>query len=135
MAVLLYLDENVNRQVGMLLLALGFDVVFARDVHPPHTSDHIHLAWATSSGRILVSHDKDYVLLHRAWIDWFREFGQQPYPRHAGILLIPQHPVVTLPEAVAILRGLLEDARMESLANRLYDWTVNDVWQVFGIQR
>jgi len=36
--VLLYLDENVNRQFGLMLLALGYDVVFARDVHPAHTS-------------------------------------------------------------------------------------------------
>jgi hypothetical protein len=81
-----------------------------------------------------VSHDRDYVLLHRAWIDWFREFRQRSYPRHAGILLIPQHPILTLPEAVAILRGVLENASAESFTNRLYDWTANDDWQEFGIQ-
>jgi hypothetical protein len=133
--MLLYLDENVNRQVGLLLLALGFDVVFAPYVHSPHTSDHIHLASATSSGRILVSHDRDYVLLHRVWIDWFTEFGQQPFPRHAGILLIPQHPFLVLPEAVTILRDLLAKAQADAFANRLYDWTADDGWQEFGIQR
>jgi uncharacterized protein DUF5615 len=132
--VLLYLDENVDRQVGLLLLALGFDVVFAREVHPPHTSDHIHLASATNSGRILVSHDRDYILLHGAWYDWFRECGQPPHPSHAGILLIPQRPVVSRSDAVAIEQTLLEGKTMESFANRLFDWTANDGWKELDIR-
>ncbi|HKG24821.1 MAG TPA: DUF5615 family PIN-like protein [Thermomicrobiales bacterium] len=127
--VLLYLDENVNRQFGLMLLALGYDVVFARDVHPAHTSDHIHLAWATTSGRVLITHDRDYRLLHCAWCDWFREFAQSPLPRHAGIVMIPQDPVLPRGDAVAVVRSLLENATAESLTNRRFDWTATYGWQ------
>jgi hypothetical protein len=127
--VLLYLDENVNRQLGLLLLALGFDVVFARNLHPPHTSDHIHLASATRDGRILISHDRDYLLLHRAWRDWFKDFGPSPPPRHAGILLIPQEPVIPKSDAAMILRTLLGSAAGEAFSSRLLDWTARYGWQ------
>jgi hypothetical protein len=128
LTVRLYLDENVNRQLGLILLALGFDVVFARDVLPPHTSDHIHLATAARSGRILLTHDRDYQLLHCAWRDWFNEYLQAPLPRHGGLLLIPQHPVLSLFDAVAVVRGFLEDATVGSYANRLFEWTANSGW-------
>jgi hypothetical protein len=129
----IYLDENVNRQFGMMLLAIGFNVVFARDIHPPHTSDHIHLAWATKSGRVLITHDRDYLLLHRAWHDWFREFGQAPVPRHSGIVMIPQDPVLPKSSAVTIVQQLLEDAA-DSLANRLLEWTARRGWQEFEVR-
>ena len=130
----LYLDENVNRQMGLMLIALGFNVVFARDIHPPHTSDHVHLAWATKSGRILVTHDRDYRLLHVAWCDWFRDFGQVPAPRHVGILIIPQDPVLPKEDAVRVVQSLLSDATAKSLANRLFDWTALYGWQELDVR-
>jgi hypothetical protein len=86
----------------------------------------------SSFGRVLVSHDRDYVLLHRAWGDWFSQVEQPPSPRDAGIVLIPQHPVLSLAGTVEMLKVFLGDIAQESFANRLYDWTANDGWQEFG---
>ena len=129
----IYLDENVNRQFGLMLHALGFNVIFARDVHPPHTSDHIHLAWATKAGRLLITHDRDYLLLHRAWHDWFREFGHSPIPRHSGIVMIPQDPVLPKANAVTVVLQLFEYSAA-SFANRLLEWSATRGWQEFEVR-
>jgi Domain of unknown function (DUF5615) len=126
----IYLDENIDRLLGVLLLLLGYDIAYARELHPSHSSDHIHLAFAARTGRILVTHDRgDFQLLHRAWCDWFAEFAALPPSRHGGILLLPQSPVLNTSQAATIVHAFLADASPSTLSNRLYEWTATDGWR------
>src|SRR5439155_6703597 len=86
----LYLDHGVAIAVTPPLLAAGHDVVIARRVVPRTAGDDLHLLTATHLGRILVTYDADFILLHNAWRRWSRDWGISRL--HTGILLTPQPP-------------------------------------------
>ena len=69
-----YLDENVPVQVARQLKARGIDAVTARDLGLLGEDDINHLQNATELGRVLCTHDTDF--LHLA------SFGRQ----HSGIV-------------------------------------------------
>lgn len=76
MAVLrFYLDENVPVEVARQLRLRDIDVVTARDLNLLGESDHNHLQNATIQGRVLCTHDTDFLELAAS--------GTQ----HAGIVL------------------------------------------------
>lgn len=130
MVVRLYVDENVDRLLIVLLRAVGFDVVYSRDVFPSGTSDHMHLLTAVQTQRILVTHDRDdFRLLHFAWQDWFAAFAVQPRPRHAGIARLPQSPVLATPRAAQLLQALFDDAPEDTVSDRLLEWSPLHGWE------
>src|SRR5437868_9738877 len=67
-------DENVADAVVAALLALGHDVITARAAGFAATPDLPLLAAATAAGRAVLTHDRDYIRLHKA------------DPRHAGVV-------------------------------------------------
>jgi len=120
----LYLDENVDRRLIFLLRAAGFDVVYSRDEHPSGVSDHMHLLICAQERRIMITHDRDdYRLLHFAWQDWFAAFAVVSFPRHAGILRLPQSPELSTPNAAHVVDEFLTQSAPEDFSNRLFEWS------------
>ena len=105
---LLYLDEGLSVQTDRRLVDLGDDVIDARSVVRDGTSDHQHLLIATRFRRILVTHNRvDFELLHHAWVDWFQELANEPRPVHAGIVIIPQPPLVSADTGADLIHALV----------------------------
>jgi len=124
-----YLDEGLSSITDTRLTRLGEDVVDARSIVRHGTSDHHHLAVATLLNRVLVTYNRaDFELLHNAWRDWSARFGRPPLATHAGILVVPQPPVMIPNIAADLIHSFLNDQTTGSLANRLYVWTVEDDW-------
>ncbi|MGH2557954.1 MAG: DUF5615 family PIN-like protein [Thermomicrobiales bacterium] len=117
-----YFDENTSKATARLLAELGHSVIEARSVLPSGSSDHLHLAMGTRLRRILVTGDfADFRLLQRAWRDWFTEWGTPPQPRHAGILIIKQPPILEADDAATMIHTFVTGlASVELLANRCH---------------
>jgi hypothetical protein len=126
-----YQEEPISDFTAGKLVTLGHSIVDAMRILPRGTSDHAHLATAARLHRILLTTNaKDFRLLYAAWRDWFLEWGDRPYPRHAGILIIAQPPSLS-PIAVAELIHAFVDSLAidESLDNRLFWWTSGLGWR------
>lgn len=70
-----YLDENVQIAIAEQLRRRGINVVTARDLNLLGDEDINHLARATELGRVLCTHDTDYIRLASTGL------------QHAGIVL------------------------------------------------
>lgn len=68
-----HLDEHVANAVAQALRRRGFDVTTAAEAGLLNSPDDKHLAFADRQGRVMVSHDGDYLRLHSAGV------------QHAGI--------------------------------------------------
>ena len=53
-------DENVDQDVVAHMLALGWDVLRARDLCGPAESDLVVMRAAYADGRVVVTHDADF---------------------------------------------------------------------------
>jgi hypothetical protein len=73
-----YLDENVPLEVGRQLALSGVDVVSARGLDRLGDADRDHLRLATEQGRVLCTHDQDFLRLAAEGAD------------HQGIAFLPQ---------------------------------------------
>jgi predicted nuclease of predicted toxin-antitoxin system len=58
-----YLDENVPVEIARQLKSLGIDSITVRDLDLLGDSDENHLQRATVMGRVLCTHDSDYIQL------------------------------------------------------------------------
>ena len=123
----LYIDENVARAVTVATVAVGHDVVFSRDIGMRSAWDDLHLLTAARLGRILVTSDADFLLLHSAWRRWSAEWGVSP--QHAGILVTPQPPACPVARGAQALLDFL--ARGIVVTNELWHWTEADGWRQF----
>jgi len=70
----LYLDENLSPRIAEQLRRRGIDVVTVHDVGALGDTDENHLHRATSLGRVLCTHDEDYLILAASGVE------------HAGIV-------------------------------------------------
>ena len=61
-------DQNFEDAVVAELIALGHDVVTARAVGLDTVSDPDLLAAASADGRIVLTHDRDFLTLHRSGV-------------------------------------------------------------------
>jgi hypothetical protein len=61
-------DENFEDEVVAALVALGHDAITARAAGLTNTPDPSVLAHATAEGRIVLTHDRDYKILHNAGV-------------------------------------------------------------------
>lgn len=77
-----YLDDHVAKAVAVQLVAKGMDAIHCADVDMRNADDIDHLAYAVEQGRVLVSQDDDFAVLHGAYL-------AQGKP-HSGIMLIPR---------------------------------------------
>ncbi len=123
----LYLDHGVAVAITPVLVSAGHDVLTARDLRLRSAGDDLHLLTATHLGRILVSYDIDFRVLHHAWRRWSADWGVSR--QHSGILLIPQPPVCPATRGAQALLDIL--ARGIVVTNELWQWTERDGWQQF----
>ena len=86
----LYLDEHISRTIARGLQSRGVDVIRVPEAGTMGASDREHLEWARREGRVLFTHDADFLRLHAL------EFS------HDGIIFAPRR----LPVGRAI-RGLM----------------------------
>lgn len=72
-----HLDENVDHAVARGLRLRGLDVTTTTDAGLTGEPDESHIAFATSSGRVIVTHDPDFLVLHTKGVE------------HSGIVFVP----------------------------------------------
>ena len=56
-----HLDENVDPVIAKALLRYGIDVTTTVDAGLRTLSDREHLKYATTEGRVVVTHDRDFL--------------------------------------------------------------------------
>ena len=61
-----HLDENVTPAVAIALRHRNIDVTTTNDAGLAGASDHSQLSFATTSGRVIITHDDDFLRLHAA---------------------------------------------------------------------
>jgi len=112
-----YLDEDVPEAVALALRLRGFDVLTTREADNKGLTDRQQLDFASSVGRILLSHNiADFARLH---LECVKEGVD-----HHGLILSRQVPVGML---VKGLSRLLSQASSIGFRNRvlwLSDWFV-----------
>ena len=74
-----HLDEHVSPAIAAGLRRRGIDVTTTREVGLQGADDTDHIAFALPAGRVIVTHDEDYLMLHAQGV------------RHAGIAYCHQH--------------------------------------------
>ena len=85
-----YTDEHVSRAVIGGLRQRGVDVLSVPEANKLGASDLEHLAFASAEGRVLFTHDDDFLRLAAAGV------------RHAGIVYAHQRTAIG-----EIIRGLM----------------------------
>ena len=68
-----HLDENIHGAVADGLRRRGLDVTTTTEVKLIGVSDEVQLEYSRSEGRVLVTHDDDFIRLHQKGV------------KHAGI--------------------------------------------------
>ncbi len=104
LALKFHLDEHVSPAIAAALRCRGIDVTTTRDVGLQGADDIDHIAFALPSGRVIVTHDDDYLVLHSQGI------------RHAGIAYCHQHArtIGQIISALVLLWQVLEPHEMEN---------------------
>lgn len=64
MTIRFHLDENVHGALAAALRRRGIDVTTAMEAGLREAADQRHLAHAREQGRVLVTHDADFLRLH-----------------------------------------------------------------------
>ena len=59
-----HLDENIRIEIALGLRRFGVDVTTSGDVSLLGADDNNQLFYATEQGRILVTHDRDFLVMH-----------------------------------------------------------------------
>ncbi len=101
-----HLDENVDPAVAGGLRRRGIDVTTSAEAELLTASDELQLAAARLGGRVVVTHDADFLRLHGRGV------------HHAGIVFIPKG-LRTVGEAVRGLVILAECLTAAEMADHL----------------
>ena len=64
MPIRFHLDEHISAHIAAGLRRRNIDVTTAADAGLIGSSDAVHLAFASSSGRVVVTQDDDFLRLH-----------------------------------------------------------------------
>lgn len=100
-AVKFYTDEHVARAVVKGLRQRGIDVTTVVEAGLRSAADEVHLAHAQREGRVLVTHDADFLRLHAAGAE------------HAGIAYgLQDMPVGDLLRSLVLITQVLESQDM-----------------------
>lgn len=75
-----YFDTHISKVIAVQLRKHGVDVVRCEEVGLNEADDPHHLAYATEHGRVLVTHDADFIELHDEWLNSERA--------HTGIIRV-----------------------------------------------
>lgn len=110
----LFTDAHISAVAVKQLRLKGVDVVRCEDVHLERAEDPELLEYATQQGRVMVSCDRDFELLHYAWMGQVRN--------HAGIILMSQeHHCQSVSEIIRIVMFYHDLADTETdLSGRLW---------------
>jgi hypothetical protein len=73
-----YTDKHIPKAVTKQLQKRGVDVIRCEEAGLSHAEDFVHLEYATRAGRVVISHDTDFIRLHHKW--------QSEGKKHAGIM-------------------------------------------------
>lgn len=100
----MHFDECVSAEVAAGLRRRGIDVTTADEVHLKAETDDSHLKFATSVGRVVVTHDKDFLRMAGAT------------PEHGGIVFVAQHAfsIGEMIEELAILAECVQEAELRN---------------------
>jgi hypothetical protein len=79
-----YTDTHIAKAVTVQCQHHGVDIIRCEDVGLAEASDEEHLTYASDQGRVMVTSDRDFVELHKQYVDTGK--------LHAGILyILPEH--------------------------------------------
>lgn len=106
MLIRYHLDESVDPAVAAGLRGRGVDATTARDEGLLGASDQAQLDFAVASGRLLVTHDRDFLRMAAAGI------------AHQGIAYSPPQ-AHSIGEIVRRRMQLWRDNQADSFANRV----------------
>ena len=106
MAIRFHLDENVHAAVADALRRRGIDVTTPSNSGLVGATDEQHLAFARKEGRIVVTHDADFLRLHAQDAE------------HAGIAFCHARKC-TLGELIRALSALSISTTPEALVNKV----------------
>lgn len=76
-------DENIEAPIVEHLRKRGYDLLTARDLGLSFEPDPVLLAQATDLGRVILTHDRDFIVLHKSGAT------------HAGIIFTTYDPDFT----------------------------------------
>ena len=77
-----YLDEDLSGKIAEIARGMGVDIVSAHECGNFGSEDGVHLAFAASDGRCLVTRNRDHFIALTV------KFFQEERP-HAGVLVVP----------------------------------------------
>ena len=100
-----YMDEHVHPAITHGLRLRGIDVLTAQDAHMLGVPDEEHLRLAASLGRVVFTHDDDFLKLHSAGF------------AHAGIAFAHQR--TSIGRVVRALTLIHEILSNDEMANRV----------------
>jgi predicted nuclease of predicted toxin-antitoxin system len=76
------MDHNIQSAITQGLRRLGIDVITAQEDGAAQRDDELILARATEMGRLVFTHDDDFLAIAGRWLREGREFaGLAPSPR------------------------------------------------------
>jgi hypothetical protein len=87
----LHLDQNIPRDVATYLQQLGYAVFTATALSMRKAEDAEHLLRAALDGRVVITKDKDYLVLQVAWRVWPPAWQVAAPLEHVGVLVIHDH--------------------------------------------
>ncbi len=98
----LYLDEDVNVLLSDLLRGRGFFVTTTQEAGQIGKTDEDQLAFATTRGRAILTHNRDFEVLARNYFEAGRT--------HAGIIIaVRRHPMELLRRVLTLLNHVTAD--------------------------
>jgi predicted nuclease of predicted toxin-antitoxin system len=101
-----HLDENCNRAVAEGLRRRGIDVTTTPEAGLLNANDQEQLSYAQGEGRVLFTHDRDFLRLHAAGVP------------HAGIVYCEKDSL-SIGETVLGLVRIWECVESENMVNRV----------------
>ena len=112
--VKLYLDENMDPDLAVVLRSRGYDVISAHEVGMRGKTDEEQLNYAISEGRVLLTFNaKHFAPLAKKYFESNRE--------HFGIIASKAQ---NLSKMIRLTLNLLNREKAESLKN-IYTWLQN----------
>ena len=128
-------DHNLSRPLVRLLRDRGHDAVTSRELGLDRATDGLHLLTASSLDRVLLTHnERDFLLLHDAWLRWAAAWNIQPL--HAGVIVLPQGQRSSAERSAREVEELLrvehDQETPARLTNQLWVWRPARGWIEFS---